>query len=165
MQDNKTRKIAFLGLLFALAIALAYLESLIPSFIAVPGIKLGLSNTVVMYCLFFIGSIPALIVAVLKAVFVFLTRGVIAGILSAAGGICSAAVMIFLNKFKSSKGAVSVAGAVTHNVAQLAAAWAVMSSPVVLYYTPVLVLSGVVMGVITAVVLKLVLPALSRIKF
>ena len=148
--------------MFALAIALAYLESLIPSF-GVPGIKLGLSNTIVMYCLFFIGPIPALIIAVLKAVFVFFTRGVIAGILSASGGICSVGMMILLSRLKASKGAVSVAGAVTHNAAQLIASWVIMSSTVVFYYMPVLMLSGVVMGMITAVVLKLVFPALARI--
>ena len=163
MKKNKTRKVAFLGLLFALAIALSYLESLIPSFVAVPGIKLGLSNTVVMYCLFFVGPLPALVIAVLKAVFVLITRGFAAGMLSAAGGMCSAGVMILLNKLKSSKGAISVAGAVTHNVGQLAVAWLILSSPAVLYYAPVLILSGVVMGIVTAVVLKLVLPALSRI--
>ena len=42
----KTRKIAYLGMLMALALVLSYVESLIPFAVGIPGVKLGLTNIV-----------------------------------------------------------------------------------------------------------------------
>mgnify|MGYP003303561502 CR=1 FL=1 len=38
------RHIAYLGLLLTLALILSYVESLIPFFVAIPGVKLGSSH-------------------------------------------------------------------------------------------------------------------------
>ena len=71
-------------MLFALAIALSYLESLVSPLLGLmPAIKLGLSNIVVMYALLFLRTRTALLLVVLKALFAFLTRGATAGFLSA----------------------------------------------------------------------------------
>ena len=78
-----------LALLFAAAMALSWLEGLLPAFVPVPGIKLGLSNVVTMYTLFFVGWPSAVVLAVLKGGFEMLTRGLTAGLLSAAGGLLS----------------------------------------------------------------------------
>ena len=90
--ESKARKAASMGLLMALAIALNFLENLIPALPAMPlGVKLGLSNIVVAYCLFYLGGREALFVAVLKSGFVLLTRGVVAGAASISGGLLSLA--------------------------------------------------------------------------
>ncbi len=164
MRGEKTRKIAFVGMLFALAVALSYIEGLLPSFVPVPGVKLGLSNIVTMYCLFFVNAPAALLLAVLKAGGVLLTRGVTAGLLSAAGGVLSVAAMALAGALRASKGLSSVAGAVAHNLGQLAAAYFLLRAPTVFYYTPVLLISGVVMGALTASALRLLLPAFERIR-
>ncbi|MEA4911389.1 MAG: Gx transporter family protein [Oscillospiraceae bacterium] len=164
MRNQKTRTVAFMGLLVALAITLSYIEALVPSFIPVPGVKLGLSNIATMYCLFFVGAPSALLLAVLKSAFVLLTRGVTAGALSLAGGLLSVGVMALATALHASKGLASVAGAVFHNLGQLAAAYLLLRTATVLYYAPVLILSGVVMGVLTASALRLLLPALQRIR-
>ena len=164
MRTRKTRTIAFMGLLIALAVTLSYIEGLVPSFIPVPGIKLGLSNIVTMYCLFFVNAPSAVLLAVLKSCFVLLTRGVTAGALSLAGGLLSVGAMALVTALRASKGLASVTGAVMHNVGQLAAAWLLLGTPTVFYYTPVLVISGVVMGIVTASALRLLLPALERIR-
>ena len=52
----KTREIAETGLLIALALVLSYVESLIPAFVAIPGIKVGLANIVVVYALYRLAS-------------------------------------------------------------------------------------------------------------
>ena len=72
---QKTRHIALSGLLFALAMALSFIEGtlVIPGLL--PGMKLGLANIVVMYALFFMGPRQALVLDVLKALFVFLVSG------------------------------------------------------------------------------------------
>ncbi len=151
-----------MGLLFALAIAFSYLESLIPS-VGIPGIKLGLSNTVTMYTLFFLGPVPALTLAVLKAGFAFL-RGATAGLLSLAGGLCSVLVMMLGTKLKASVVLTSILGAVFHNIGQLAMAAFIIGSSLTFYYVPVLLVAGVVMGILTALVLRLMLPALDKLQ-
>ena len=84
-------------MLFALAIALSYLESLVSPLLGLmPAIKLGLSNIVVMYALLFLRTRTALLLVVLKALFAFLTRGATAGFLSLCGGALSLAVMLVL---------------------------------------------------------------------
>lgn len=162
MTGEKNRRIALTALMLALAIALSYLESMVPS-VGIPGIKLGLSNMAVMHCLFAVSPVTAIAVSALKSAFVLLTRGVTAGILSLCGGICSVAVMAVLVKLKATRGLMSVLGAVTHNLAQLAAASLILAMPAALWYAPVLVISGVIMGVITAYTLKVISPALASV--
>ena len=52
---EKTRRIALSGLLFALAMALSFIEGTLTIPGLLPGMKLGLANIVVMYALFFMG--------------------------------------------------------------------------------------------------------------
>lgn len=86
MRSQKARETAWTGMLFALAIALSYLESLVSPLLGLmPAIKLGLSNIVVMYALLFLRTRTALLLVVLKALFAFLTRGATAGFLSLCG--------------------------------------------------------------------------------
>lgn len=166
LENEKTsaRQVALMGLLFALAIALAFLENLLPSFVPVPGIKLGLSNVVTMYCVFLMGRGRALTLAVLKALFTLLTRGLIASLLSLSGGVLSVVVMVLLLALAGgglSYSAASMAGAVVHNLGQLTAAALLLRLGAVLwYYLPVLVISGIVMGLLTGILLRTVLPYL-----
>jgi len=148
-----------MGMLFALAIALNWLESLVP-LPGIPGIKLGLSNIVTLYCVSALGPLSALALAALKALFA-LTRSPTACMLSAAGGFCSVVVMLLLSR-KSSQAFCSVCGAVSHNMAQLGVAALLFQNAYVLYYLPVLVISGVIMGLITATLLKGVEPVVKK---
>ena len=90
---EKTRHIALSGLLFALAMALSFIEGTLTIPGLMPGMKLGLANIVVMYALFFMGPKQALVLDVLKALFVFLVSGFTAGFLSLCGGLLSLLVM------------------------------------------------------------------------
>ena len=78
---KKTHEIALSGLLFALAMALSFIEGTL----VIP----GLANIVVMYALFFMGARQALYLDLLKALFVFLVSGWTAGFLSLCGGLLS----------------------------------------------------------------------------
>jgi heptaprenyl diphosphate synthase len=142
---TKTRRITLLGLLFALAMVLSVLESLFPVPVPVPGVRLGLANIVVMFALF------------LKAVFIAATRGLIAGALSLSGGLCALGVMVLIllmMKEKTTILLVSILGAVFHNFGQIAAASAIMET-VLWIYLPTLILSGIVTGFATSVMLKM----------
>lgn len=161
---NQTKKIAFMGLLFALAVVLGYLEGLFPT---MPnGIKLGLSNIITMYTLFFLGKSQAYTIAVLKSFFVLLTRGPTAALMSICGGLLSVTAMIIIMSFKKAKPTyliISVVGAVFHNIGQLIMASIYLKRAIALYYLPIMLVSGIIMGSITGLSLNILLPAIKRI--
>ena len=97
-------RVAFTGLLAALALSFSFLEGLIPPIpVLPPGAKLGLSNIVVLYAAGSLGLPAALFLACLKGGFALLTRGVTAGLLSISGGVLSALVMwLLLQKTRAS---------------------------------------------------------------
>lgn len=162
----KTQKIALLGILSAQALALAFIENLLPALpFFPPGVKLGLSNIVTMFCAGTLGFIPAFSVTLIKSLFVFLTRGATSFFMSLGGGFFSTlamCLMIKLVKNKSGYVGVAVVSAVCHNLGQLLVSIVVTKTTAMLAYAPVLLLSGVVMGVITGTVLKTVMPLLIK---
>ena len=162
---GKAYDIAFMGLMLALALALSFLESMLPVLPFLPvGVKLGLSNIVVMYCLFFGGAKESISVCFLKSAFVMLMRGPVGGALSFAGGLLSVAIMALLKRVLGlSNGILSIFGAVSHNIGQLVLASVILKSVYTFYYLPVMIVSGAVMGVITGVLLKLVMPYLQHV--
>lgn len=166
---NKTKYIALTGMLFALAIVLSIVESAITPMLGLtPGVKIGLSNIVVMYALFFMGTKQAFSLAVLKSLFVALTRGVVAGVLSLSGGMLSLLVMWLLYRLLAKHITyfiLSVCGALSHNIGQLIAASFVLGSRLALTYAPILIVSGLVMGWITSASLGMLLPALGKMGF
>lgn len=165
---EKTRRVALSGLLFALAMALSFLEGTLALPGLLPGMKLGLANIVVMYALFFMGPGQALVLDLLKALFVFLVSGFTAGFLSLCGGLLSFAVLWFLYyrlPLRPTWFILSVCGALAHNIGQLLGAGVILSSALSLYYAPVMLVLGLVMGALTSLSLRAVLPALGRLGF
>ena len=165
---EKTRRIALSGLLFALAMALSFIEGTLTIPGLLPGMKLGLANIVVMYALFFMGPRQALVLDVLKALFVFLVSGFTAGFLSLCGGLLSLLVMWVLYyklPFRPTWFILSVCGALSHNIGQLLGAGLILSSAMSLYYAPVMLVLGLVMGALTSLTLRAVLPALGRLGY
>ena len=165
---EKTRRIALSGLLFALAMALSFMEGTLTIPGLLPGMKLGLANIVVMYALFFMGPRQALVLDVLKALFVFLVSGFTAGLLSLCGGLLSLLVMwvlYYLLPVRPTWFILSVCGALAHNIGQLLGADVIISSSLSFYYAPVMLVLGLVMGALTSITLKALLPALGRMGF
>lgn len=164
---TKSRRTAQLGMLLALACVLSFAEGLVPTTgLLPPGVKLGLSNLVTMYTMLFLGLPSALTVGVLKAAFVLLTRGAVAGLMSLCGGVLSILVMFALvhtKKLVVSCQFVGICGAVGHNLGQLTASCLLLGSLTTLAYAPVLILSGIIMGTITSLVFFAVAPAFHRI--
>ena len=164
---KKSRYIAVMGLMLALASALQFLESMIP--IPLPlGVKPGISSIVVMVVLVKFGFASAMTTAVLKSGFVFITRGASAFCMSVSGGILSVAVMgavlILSRRSKNGTGILlmSALGGIFHNIGQLIAATIFMGSIAALSYMPVLVISGLVAGIFTGTVFKFILPYLLK---
>lgn len=145
----KTEKIAKIGMLIALAFVLSYLESLLPISFGIPGIKLGLSNLVVLFCLYRLGTKTAFCMAIVRIVLVGITFGNFSTMMySLAGGVLSFIVMYLLKKSdKFSVQGVSVAGGVSHNIGQLIVAAIMLGNRMLAYYLPFLLVSGVLAGV------------------
>lgn len=157
---SNNRIVALTGVFIALALVLSYLESLIPVFAAVPGIKLGIANIVTMLAIYKLGVRPAIIISAGRIVLAGILFGNLYVIIySLAGGALSIIVIIILKKIKLfSVVGVSVAGAVAHNAGQIIVAVFFMENVNIMYYLPVLIISGVaagaVVGIFTVYIIK-----------
>ena len=155
-----------MGMLFAMAMALSFAESLLPVLpMLPPGFKLGLSNIVTMYTLFMLGTKRGFAIAVMKSLFVLLTRAPVAAFMSLCGGLLSVVCMALCARVRWLRGdymLLSIIGALAHNLGQLLASVA-YTSTVMLYYLPVLVVSGIVMGIVTGTVLRVAMPYINRL--
>ena len=142
------RKTAHLGMFLALALICGYIESLIPFYFGVPGMKLGLPNRVTVVMLSCIGAKEAFFVSALRILLSgFLFGNPFSILYSFGGGICSFAVMCLLLRTKKLQTvSVSTAGGMFHNIGQIAVAAAVVENYNLFYYTPVLMVSGFVTG-------------------
>ena len=144
----------------AFALIASYIESLIPFYFGIPGVKLGLTNAVIVLVLYLMGTKEALAVSFARILLAgFLSGNLYSILYSLAGGILSLIVMGILKKTgKFTVVGVSVCGGVFHNVGQLAVAMAVVQTYEVGYYFPVLLiaglLTGMLIGMISAEVLK-----------
>ncbi len=162
-----TKGMVLTALLFTIAIVLSIVEnSLPPIMINVPGVKLGLSNIAVMYGLFFLSKRQGYMIAILKASFVFFTRGTVAGLLSLVGGILSLTIIVILMllfKKKISYLLLSIAGAIFHNIGQLIGVSLIYTSVYIWAYLPVLIVTGILAGIGTSTLLKFILPAFNKL--
>ena len=148
---NKVKDTAFLGLCASLALGLAYIEVLMPPvFPAVPGIKMGLPNIILIFLLYRRGLASAATVSLLRMVLVTLLFGNwMAFLYSLAGGVLSMAVMVLLKRLNFlSVAGVSVAGGVTHNVGQILMAMWMMNTAELGYYLIVLAVTGTIAGLL-----------------
>ena len=160
------KKLARLGIMLGLVWMLSLLESLLPPLpFLPPGARLGLANIIVMYAVFFIGKKSAIGLNILKAAFVFIIRGPFAALTSLSGGMFSIIITILVLSLSKRHLYVfkSQLSAVAHNIGQLAVVFIIMPTNIWIYYLPVLLFMGIILGTITGVVLKVVIPILKKI--
>lgn len=150
----KASRITQYALLLALALVLSYVEALVPLSLAVPGVKLGLPNLVIVFALYRLGFRDACVISVLRIVMVALLFGnALSMAYSLSGAILSLSVMVLLLKYgKLSVVGVSVAGGVFHNIGQIVCAMLLLETSQIAYYLPVLLVSGTLAGIAVGVV-------------
>ncbi len=165
MKDNRKSHVAFLGMLLGLAFVLAYVESLIPFAVGIYGVKLGLANLVVMIGLYNLGEKEAFIIAVARIVLVGFTFGNLFSMLySLAGGLLSYVVMLLAKRSKIfGINGVSVLGGVFHNIGQILVAMFIVENEKILFYLPVLLVSGVVTGAIIGMLSGIITKRVSKV--
>lgn len=158
MNTNKLTRTAMLS---ALAIICGYIESLLPSFTVIPGVKPGISNIIILFALCRFGKADAFFVMLIKVgVSSMLFGNPSVFFYSLGGGILSFAAMSLLRKLDFSVIAVSIIGGIFHNIGQLSIAAAVLKSAAVFYYLPVLLISGAACGAVTGYICSLLLARL-----
>lgn len=160
------KKIALWGMIGALALTVSFIESCFELPFLPPGAKLGLANIITMAAAACWGWGGALYIAFIKSLFALFTRGATAFLLSTAGGLTSAIVIVLCLKAKHcpfSYIGIGILSALTHNAAQLAAACFLTGTSALLYYAPVLIICALLFGSVTGILLKILLPVLQRI--
>ena len=149
-----TKRVALCGLLLAMMLVLGWVEHLIPLNASIPGIKLGLSNGVLIFAVYMLDVPTSFILMALKVVLscAFLGNPASMMIYGFAGGILSLTAMVLLSKVKGLHPVtVSMVGGALHNVGQVAAAMVMLNTGNLLYYMAVLMLVGLACGLLTGV--------------
>ena len=164
------QKTAYLGLLTAVAILFGYIETLLPFSFGIPGIKLGLTNIVTVLVLYLFNWRSACVVMLARVLVVGFLFGNAYGILySLSGAVLSLFGMCLVMHCKEiSMVGVSITGGILHNIGQLLVAALVVKELRLSYYAPILIiagtLTGLLIGMIAALVYKHIAHALSSMK-
>ena len=161
----KKSSVAFLGLFTAFAMILSYVERLIPTFVAIPGIKLGLPNIAIIVILYKFGEKEAFIISILRVLLssLLFTNG-ITMLYGLVGATLSFIVMILL-KNALSLVTVSILGGVVHNVGQIIVAYFILQTEQLMYWLPVLIISGVIAGAVIGLIAALTYKKLDKVEF
>ncbi|MBR3878900.1 MAG: Gx transporter family protein [Clostridia bacterium] len=163
----KTKRVAFLGLSIALAMILSFVESQIPALVAIPGIKVGLPNLVIVFLLYRISWKDAVIVSIIRTLLVSMLFGNIQMLtFSVAGAVLSLGSMILLKKTNwFSTITVSIVGGICHNIGQIVAAILWTQTAGIVTYLPVLLLSGTIAGAVIGLISGMLVEKLKKWRF
>ena len=147
-----TKRVALCGLLLAMMLILGWIEKQIPT--PHPAMKLGLSNSVLIFAVYML-DIPTAFVLMLFKVFLsnvlFGSLGV-SFAMGLAGGAVSLTAMVLLSRIKGMHTVtVSVVGGVMHHVGQILMALLVVNTPGLLSILPFLMIAGLFFGAVTGV--------------
>ena len=147
-----------MGIISALTFALSAVDSMISAPLPL-GVRIGVANIVVMLTILTVGKKEGFIITLLKSLFILVTKGITASLLSLSGGMLAFLITILLLKSeKNSLILISVLSAITHNAGQIIMASVIMKNINTLFYLPVLVVSAVITGTITGTAIKAVIP-------
>lgn len=157
-----TRKLVYYSFFITLATVLGLVEAMLPNPLPIPGVKLGLANTVTLIAIYLYGLKDGLALSVLRVIFVSLLLGTflsVSFLLSMTGALASTLVMALLKRCVPALSiiGVSIAGAVTHNMGQLLMAAVLIQTGYIFFYLPVLLLAAIPTGVVTGYIARLLL--------
>jgi heptaprenyl diphosphate synthase len=148
----KVQKITLLGLLTAIALTIFMVEAQIPAIVPLPGVKLGLANIVTVFTVFVLGPREGGLVLAARIFLGAVFAGNFSTIFySAAGGICAIGVTILLRRIlrKNQLWVAGCLGAIAHSVGQMAMAVALLGTPSVIVYLPVMIVISMITGIVT----------------
>lgn len=164
----KTSKMTLLGLFTAVAMILSFVESQLPPLTtALPGIRMGLPNIAIMFILYRFGWKEASVVSIVRVILVSLLFGsVMSMAYSLAGAILSLLIMTLMQKFTPfNRVSISIVGGVCHNIGQIIVAWLVTDTAQIVYYLPVLLISGSAAGILVGLAAGILEKRVPKIKY
>lgn len=164
---NNIKRTAVFGILTTVALVLSYVEAILPPiWPAVPGVKVGLPNIVIIFLLYKVGVKEAAIVSGIRIILVALLFGnAMTLAYSTAGAVLSLALMYLFKRldFFSTMG-VSIVGAVAHNLAQISVAILLFRTLEIGYYMIILAVTGTLAGVFVGLTASVLLKKFNKIK-
>ena len=162
---SPSRRITIIAAFVATGLVLGYIETFIVLPVNIPGFRIGIANIAGLLALYLLGPVSGLCVVLVRVmVSAILFGSGVSFVYSLCGAIFSFGVMALLYaKSGLSPYGISVAGAVVHNLAQLAAAVFLVGSVYVTGYAPVLIIVGVLSGLLTGFVSDILYKRLKRL--
>ncbi|KGE19578.1 Gx transporter family protein [Paenibacillus wynnii] len=163
------KRTVIIAIFSAVAVVLGILEAQIPlvGMGLMPGAKLGFANIMILTCIYFLRGRDALLLVILKTLLTAFLLGTFSSLLfSLCGSLLSFLIMFLMVRFgrkKFSLIGISIAGGLAHNIGQLLAASVVFSSSSILYYLPLLLITGVVTGIAVGFAVRYLVDSLSKI--
>lgn len=148
----RLRKLTTLGLLTAIALTIFLVEAQIPAIVPLPGVKLGLSNIVTVFTVFALCPKDAVLVLAARIFLGAVFAGNFSTIFySAAGGACAILVTIGLKKIlkEHQLWVAGCLGAIAHSIGQMAMAMALLGTPSIIIYLPVMIAISIITGLFT----------------
>lgn len=149
-----TKKVSVIGLFTAMALLLSCIENMLPFRTGIPGIKLGIANLIIVIAFYFLPSGEVLSMSLLRVFFLSVFSGSpFTAVFSFTGAIASFfAMYISYRRNSFSPVGISILGGVTHNLAQLLISALLLNTPAFLWYSPVLLISGIITGLINGLI-------------
>ena len=148
----KVKRLTQMALLCAIALTIFMVEAQLPPLVAMPGVKMGLSNIVTVFAVFMLGPGEAAIILAGRIFLGAVFAGNFSTILySAAGGACAILVTIALRKVVTKKQlwVAGCVGAIAHSIGQMAMAMLLLGTPSVIVYLPVMIIISIITGLFT----------------
>ncbi len=166
MSQDKTRRLCLDAMLLCVALMLSYIESMIPTFLPLPGFRLGLANLVVTVAFCLYTPLDAAVISLMRILVMGILFGSVTSLwFSFMGGLLAFFTLLLLAKIgrRISFIGLSVICAVAHNVGQLLAAVVLFGSSVILSYLPYLLFAAVLFGGVVGALLNLCIPRLQKL--
>lgn len=159
-----TKKIAVMGMLTSVMLVLGLVERQFMLVPGVPGIRLGLSNTVLLYALCLLGTSSAWLLMALKVLLGSLLYAGVTGLFySLAGGVLSMLGMMLMLRIRGvGMVGISVVGAVLHMAGQIMMSRLLLGNWAAAVQAPLLAVAAVVTGVMTGIIAQAVCRGIAR---
>lgn len=151
--NMNTRKLTMTAMLAACALVIFILEAQLPPIVPIPGIKPGLANVMTLIAFAVLGKREALGVLLTRIVLgSIFTGNLMSMAFSAIGGFFAYGGMLLIMRIIENPVAVSIVGAIAHNIGQIFTAMLFTKTPQLLYYCPLLMMSAILTGLFTGVI-------------
>lgn len=163
--SKKLERLTALSALSAVALIIFIIELQIPNPSPIAGVKLGLSNIVIVFGIYrYSAGETALVLLSRILLGSFFSANPSAVFFSLSGGAFCLLAMIFLRRIipKNHLWLCSVFGSVFHNIGQVIAAFFIMKTSAVFIYLPFLLVSGCVAGAFTGLCAGFILKRASK---